>query len=51
MEGYTKNNKNECNIILNTLKLSVKVTRRFFFVKVNRRYFFVIVYIWIRVFS
>ena len=34
--------KNEYNITLNTLKLFVKVTRRFFFVKITRRFFFVL---------
>ena len=31
MKGYTKIKKNECNVTLNTFKLSVKATRRFFF--------------------
>ena len=46
MKGYTKIKKNECNIALNTLKLSVNVTRRFFFVKITRHIFFILVYIY-----
>ena len=33
-----KNKKNECNITLNTLKLSVNVTRHFFFVLVYNQF-------------
>ena len=37
-ERLYKNKKNECNITLNNLKLSVNVTRLFFFILVYNQF-------------